>query len=200
MQRLTNPVPMFLDVRGDLLDAGSIYIGIANQDPQLNPIPVFWDVANTIPALQPLRTLGGVIVNKSVRAYVYQPDGDYSLRVRDADMSLITDIPSMVALNPASGVVYQANNANLSAIAALVTTAYGNNLLTLANQTALQAAVGYTPGLSSSGGIITGNITRSGNGVIPYFSDPLMTGGRIFVVQTGTADPTSLPGDILLTY
>ena len=200
MQRLSNPVPMFLDVRGDLLDNGSIYIGVANQDPQLNPITVYWDVANTIPALQPLKTLGGVIVNKSTRAYIFYPDGDVSIRVRDADGSMITDVPSLNAINPAS-TAYQPLNSNLTALAALTSqTSYGQNLLTLANQAALQAAVGYVAGLPLGGGAVTGNITRSGAGVVPYFSDAAMTGGRIFVTAVGAADPTSLTGDVWLMY
>ena len=198
MQRLSNPVPMFLDVRGDLLDNGSIYIGVANQDPQLNPITVYWDAANTIPALQPLKTIGGVIVNKSTRAYVYYPDGDVSIRVRDADGTMITDVPSLNAINPASA-AYQPLNSNLTALAALAgQTSYGQNLLTLANQAALQAAVGYVAGLPLGGGTVTGNIIRSGAGVMPYFNDPAMTGGRFFITAVGASDPTSLAGDIWL--
>jgi hypothetical protein len=200
VQRLSNPVPIFLDVRGNLLDNGSIYVGVANQDPQVNPITVYWDVGNTIPAQQPLKTLGGVIVNKSTRSYVFFPDGDVSIRVRDADGNLVADIPSLFAINPSS-TAYQPLNTNLTALAALAgQTSYGQNLLTLANQAALQAAVGYVAGLPLGGGTVTGNIVRSGAGVMPYFADAAMTGGRIFITATGAADPTSIPGDIWLTY
>jgi hypothetical protein len=61
MTRLVNPVPLFLDGRGALLDAGFIYIGTAGTNPETlaNRLNVFWDKALTIPAAQPLRTLGG---------------------------------------------------------------------------------------------------------------------------------------------
>jgi hypothetical protein len=63
--KLINPRPIFLDGRGALLDAGYIYYRDVGTDPEVeaNQIAVFWDKALTIPAAQPLRTLGGVIMN-----------------------------------------------------------------------------------------------------------------------------------------
>jgi len=199
VQKLTNPVPFFLDARGDLLDGGSIYVGAANQDPELHPLTVYWNAALTTPAAQPLRTLGGIIVNGAVAGYVYFADGDYSFRVRDADGVQVTNITSAAAL---AGVAttYQPLSANLTTLAGTTTTAYGRGLLNLANQAALKAAVGIPAALPLSGGTVTGNIIRSGKGVHAYFADPAMTGGRIFITAVGAADPTSLPGDIWLTY
>jgi hypothetical protein len=82
----------------------------------------------------------------------------------------------------------------------LVNLTHGRSLLTLANQAALQAAVGASSGLQLTGGTVSGNIVRSGSGVHAYFSDPAMTGGRIFITAVGAADPTSQPGDIWLAY
>jgi hypothetical protein len=47
MSRLANPLPIFLDGRGALLDAGYIYIGTVNTDPEIlaNQLPLFWDAA-----------------------------------------------------------------------------------------------------------------------------------------------------------
>lgn len=53
--------------------------------------------------------------------------------------------------------------------------------------------------LPTAGGTMTGNITRSGKGIHPYFSASAMTGGRIFIQAAGT-DPTSLAGDIVFEY
>lgn len=56
----------------------------------------------------------------------------------------------------------QPADSDLTAIAALATTTFGRNLLTLANQSALLSAAGA---LSTSGGVITGNVTMRGNEV-----------------------------------
>jgi hypothetical protein len=87
MSRLANPLPIFLDGRGALLDAGYIYIGTVNTDPEIlaNQLPLFWDLALSIPAPQPLRTLGGVIVNGANPGFVYFSAADYSITIRDAD-------------------------------------------------------------------------------------------------------------------
>lgn len=144
MTKLVNPVPLFLDGRGALLDAGHIYIGEPGTDPEIvaNQIDVFWDKAMTIPAAQPLRTLGGVIVNGANLGMVYFAEADFSTVIRDADSQLVAFIPTAFDLG---GVAYQPLDADLSAIAALASTAYGRDLLTLANQAALQAAAGVGP-------------------------------------------------------
>jgi hypothetical protein len=204
LQRLTNLTPMFLDARGDLLDAGKIYIGTSGLDPETSPISVYWDSALTQIAAQPLRTLGGAIVNGEAPANVYFADGDYSQRVRDNDGVQIpaytfTSASAVTGVSGGGGAAYQPLDSDLTAIAALATTPYGRALLTLANQAALQAAVGNT-GLPLTGGTVSGNIVRSGAGVHAYFADPAITGGRIFITAVGAADPTSQPGDIWLQY
>jgi hypothetical protein len=201
VQRLTNPRPVYVDARGGLLTGGRIYIGEAGQDPQDSPIPVYWDADGTQIAPQPLRTLGGLIVNGETPAFVYFDAEDWSYRVLDSDGSLIDNILSAADAGGASiGSDYQPLDEDLTAIAALATTAYGRALLTLANQAALREAVDISPGIPTTGGTVTGNILRSGAGVHPYFANSGMTGGRIFITSAGDPDPTSQPGDIWLTY
>lgn len=141
MTKLANPTPLFLDGRGALLDAGYIYIGDVNTDPEIgaNQLPLFWDIDMTIPAPQPLRTLGGVIVNGPNPSFVYFTSPDYSIVIRDADGNLVTSIASAM---DSGGIGFQPLDSDLTAIAALATTAFGRNLLTLANQAALQSSVG----------------------------------------------------------
>ncbi|MES2902691.1 MAG: hypothetical protein V4696_00755 [Pseudomonadota bacterium] len=141
MTKLTNPLPLFLDGRGALLDAGYIFVGDTGSDPEIaaNQVPLFWDAALTIPAVQPLRTLGGVIMNGENPSFVFLAETDYALVIRDANSVLVASIPSSTLTG---GVVYQPLDADLTAIAALVTSAYGRALLTLANPAALQAAAG----------------------------------------------------------
>ena len=196
MQRLTNPIPLFLDGRGALLHGGSIYVGEAGQDPEEHPKALYWDKAGTQLAEQPLKTLAGVVVNEETPASVFFEDGDYSLRIRDSEGFPYINIFSASDL---AGADYQPLDSDLTAIAALATTAYGRNLLTLANQAALQAAVGISPGLPTTGGTVTGNILRGSAGSHLYHASAAFTSGRVFVIEEGDPDPSSLPGDIVLT-
>lgn len=142
MTRFTNPVPLFLDGRGGLLDAGYIFLGDVNTDPEVgaNQLAIFWDAAMTIPAPQPLRTLGGVIVNGIAPSFVYFAETDYSMVVRDVDSVLVSSIPSGTA---SGGVAYQPLDADLTAIAAVGgQTAYGRSLLTMVDAPDLAAEVG----------------------------------------------------------
>lgn len=202
MQRLINPYPLFLDNHGALLDGGQIFVGEPGQDPESSPKDVFWNATGTLPAVQPLRTLGGVIVNGETPSFVFFEEGDYSLRILDADDLPVFYASSVDDVTGSSeeGASYQPLDSDLTAIAALTTTAFGRAFLTFSNWTAVKAAAGITPGLPSTGGTMTGNITRSGAGVHPYFADAAMTGGRIYLTAAGAADPTSQPGDIWFTY
>jgi len=192
MQRLENPFPIFLNGGGALLDGGSIYVGEPNADPETDPIALFKDQALTVAIAQPLRTLGGWVVDGANTVFVYMAEDDYSLRGRDINGEEAFYIPSVAV----AATAFQPANANLTAIAALATTAFGRSLLTLANQAALQAALGLTASLPLTGGAVSGNITRSGAGVHVYHANPAMTGGRIFVTAAADPDPTSQPGDI----
>lgn len=193
MTKLTNPLPLFLDGRGALLDAGYIYVGIAHADPETDPIACFWDAAMTIPAAQPLRTLGGVIVNGMNAAFVFFAEEDYSLRIKDADDITVAYIPSAAEAESES---YQPLDDDLTAIAAEGTTAYGRSLLLLANQAALKAATGIPDCLPLTGGTMSGGITRAGSGAYGYALPAALTGFRLCGINpSGTADATSQPGD-----
>jgi hypothetical protein len=194
MTKLANPVPLFLNANGTLIDAGKIYVGVANQDPELNPIAVFWDRERTKPALQPLRTLGGVVVNGYSPAFVYFAEEDYSLRIRDADDNEVIYIKSST---DEADVQYQPLDSDLTAIAALSTTAFGRALLTLANSAELKAATGIPDSLPLTGGILTGNVSRQSAGVHLYHVGTAMTSGRVFGPEY-TTDPTTAVGDIWL--
>jgi hypothetical protein len=64
------------------LNGGSVYIGVAGADPEISPQQVWWDAAQTIPASQPLATIGGYITRAGSPAVAYVA-ADYSMRVRD---------------------------------------------------------------------------------------------------------------------
>lgn len=193
MTRLTNPYPLFPDATGALLDAGYIYVGAVGSDPQVSPIQCYWDIGLTVPAAQPLRVLGGYIVNGGNRAFVFVAQDDYAMTVKDADSNLVTYTPSIAIAAPA----YQPLDDDLTAIAALTTNAFGRSLLQLTDQVALKAATGIPAPIPATGGNVTGNIVRQGAGVHAYHVNPAYNSGRIFGPEY-TTDPTSQPGDLWL--
>ncbi len=85
MTIVTSPFERWTNLNGQPLEQGYIYIGANEQDPQTNPIPVYWDVDLTIPAEQPLRTVAGIVVNAGSPATVYVKTTPYSMRVRQAN-------------------------------------------------------------------------------------------------------------------
>jgi hypothetical protein len=194
MTVLTNPTPVFYDGRGVPLTGGYIYVGAANGSPTTAPLDLFWDESLLTPAEQPLRTIGGLIVNGVTPAAVFLAETDFSLQVTDSNGSQILYAPSLNT-NLDS---FQPKDDDLTAIAVQGTTSYGRSLLTLQNQEALINAIGGNAYLASNGGEITGNIVRQGAGVHVYWSDTRMTGGRIYTSGSGSPDPTSQPGDIWL--
>jgi len=80
--------PIFTETDGQPLEDGYIWIGAANLDPQGNPISVFFDAALTIPAGQPIRTLGGYPSNSGTPARLYV-NSDYSIRVMNKNGSVL---------------------------------------------------------------------------------------------------------------
>lgn len=191
MQKLGNPVPVFYDIDGTLLTGGSIYVGDADADPETNPIALFWDPDLTDPAMQPVKTIAGLIVNGVTPASIFMAEDDYSMRVRNEGGSQVTYSPSVYVNTDA----FQAHSATLDLLSALATTSFGRSLLTLANSSALATATGIPTPIPAAGGTTTGNITRQGAGVHLYHVDPAFTSGRVFRTANGAADPTSLPGD-----
>lgn len=82
------PFPQYFDTDGKSLESGSIYFGVAGQNPETNPITVYWDVAGTQPAAQPIRTSGGYTVRSGTPAVVYAA-GDYSITVRNGKGEMV---------------------------------------------------------------------------------------------------------------
>ena len=82
------PYPAFAGTDGLLLENGYIWIGVVNLNPQVNPISVYWDDAQTILAAQPIRTLNGYPVRNGTPARFYV-DADYSIQVLDKNGSIV---------------------------------------------------------------------------------------------------------------
>jgi len=102
--------PIFTDIDGQPLEAGYVWIGTANLDPQTNPINVYWDAALTILAPQPIRTLAGYPANSGTPARLYV-NSDYSIRVMNKNGSTVYSAPA--ATERYSDVVISMNAANV---------------------------------------------------------------------------------------
>jgi hypothetical protein len=102
--------PIFTDIDGQPLEAGYVWIGQANLDPQVNPINVYWDAALTIPASQPIRTLGGYPSNSGTPARLYV-NSDYSIRVMNKNGSVVYSAPEATERYSGAVVFFGASNA-----------------------------------------------------------------------------------------
>lgn len=96
------PVPAFNDIDGSPLEAGYIYIGAVNQNPETTPITVYWDSAMTQPAAQPLRTSGGMIIRAGTPANLYASSA-YSITVKNKNGTLICTFPDSSVFSSGGG-------------------------------------------------------------------------------------------------
>jgi len=81
MLAIESPFPQFFDSNGQPLDAGQLFVGQPGQNPITSPAPVFWDLAGTQPASQPIPTLNGYPVRGGTPSRFYTA-GDFSLLIR----------------------------------------------------------------------------------------------------------------------
>lgn len=98
----------FADTNGLPLDSGSLYIGVANQDPQTNPIQVYWDSALSVPATQPLTITSGYVTNAGNRAAMYVAPDSYSLRARNKSGTQVDYVAATGSLS--SGTINLSNS------------------------------------------------------------------------------------------
>lgn len=139
--------PIFTDIDGQPLEAGYVWIGQANLDPQGNPINVYWDAALTIQAAQPIRTLGGYPSNSGTPARLYV-NSDYSIRV----------------MNRNGSTVYTSLNNNLSGNGSVASNATGTGVQTI-------FAVSSAPGLIYINGVYQNQNTYTFAGGNVTFSE-----------------------------
>ena len=104
-----NPFEYFSDTAGNALEGGQIYIGTAGLDAQTNPIAVYLDAAETIPATQPIGTVAGYPTSGGAAVTIYTAT-TYSITVLDANGALVYSL--LTAENQSS-----ANEARIDAMA-----------------------------------------------------------------------------------
>jgi hypothetical protein len=101
------PFPVFQDRDGQPLENGYVWLGVANLNPQVNPVIAYFDKALTIPAAQPLRTINGYISNAGTPAQVYVDGSNFSILVQDSKGSMVYNFPDGTGISPdACGVTY----------------------------------------------------------------------------------------------
>lgn len=74
--------PVFNKTNGEPLDAGKIYIGEPGQNPTTAEKAAFWDQDMSIPAAQPIRTIGGYLSNNGSPGRLYV-EGRYGIAAYD---------------------------------------------------------------------------------------------------------------------
>jgi hypothetical protein len=101
------PFPVFQGRDGQPLENGYVWIGVANLNPQTNPVVVYFDKDLTIPAAQPLRTINGYVSRAGTPAQVYVDGVNFSILVQDSKGTMVYNFPDGTGISPnASGVVY----------------------------------------------------------------------------------------------
>lgn len=98
MLATTSPFPQFFDLDGEPLNSGSLFFGVANQNPETSPITVYWDAAGTQPASQPIQTINGFIVRNGTPATLFA-NSDYSMNVRNLRGNLVFYAPTAADAN-----------------------------------------------------------------------------------------------------
>lgn len=86
---IVSPFPFFTDTTGAPLEGGYIYLGQSNLNPETAPVNVFWDSALTIPAGQPIRTVGGYPSRAGTASRLYVSADTYSITVRNKNRALV---------------------------------------------------------------------------------------------------------------
>jgi hypothetical protein len=101
LTQLAPPYPIFTDKNGLPLDAGYLYFGVANQNPETNPVQIYYDSAFTQPVAQPVRTSNGYVMRNGSPALIYA-GSQFSVTVRDKSGQLVIYSPAGYGIEPNS--------------------------------------------------------------------------------------------------
>lgn len=94
MAKIIPAFETYVDLAGNPLEGGYIYIGDFGVDPETAPQTVYWDEDCTIVAAQPIRTIGGFAARSGAPANIYAKL-DYSITVKNAlGVVIYTDLIS----------------------------------------------------------------------------------------------------------
>lgn len=171
---IPSPLPLFVDLDGKPLTQGRVYIGEPNENPETNPLTVYWDAAGTQPAAQPLRTKGGYVARSGTPAAVFAPT-DYSITVRNRYGSLVYYLASSLEFSGSSQLEQQ------------IIQLEGRTVRVVNSMTALRALLKTGPSVHA---YLTGyySATSGGGGHFTYVASDTTTadnGGTVIVAADG---------------
>jgi hypothetical protein len=108
--RISEIFSVFHDLDGNPLQNGYVYIGTASQNPETQPIQVYWDDALTVTAAQPIRTTNGRLKKPDGSpGMIYAAVSDYSITVRDSRSRLVGAVGSAWGLQKQGDVLDDLN-------------------------------------------------------------------------------------------
>jgi hypothetical protein len=177
MQALQAPLPFFSDVDGSPLEAGFLYLGTENGNPETAPATVFWDAAGTQPVAQPVRTLRGYPQRNGTPALIYFAV-PVSLTVRNRKGVLILYASSTAPLtigfiNPMTTTGDLIVGGVAGAAGRLAIGANGRVLTVVAGVAAwVQPVVGFANPMTAPGDLIVGQRLEVVAGVPTWVTPP----------------------------
>lgn len=107
------PFEVFTGTDGRPLESGYIYIGQTNLNPEVAPIEVFYDIDLTMPAPQPIRTLGGYPSRAGTPARLYVASSTYSITVKDKHQVVVFTLLNSQSADQLQAELGGANGANM---------------------------------------------------------------------------------------
>lgn len=122
---IESPYPIFTDTDGTPLENGFIWIGKEGLNPQTNPLNVYWDLGNTLPAQQPLRTTGGYVYYQGSPSKFFATN-NYSISIYNSKGVLIFSSLSFTWFPPNFTVVENATGDGIETT--FVVSGYPNNI------------------------------------------------------------------------
>jgi len=210
--QLAPPYPIFTDKNGDPLDAGYLYFGTANLNPETNPIQVYYDSALTQPAAQPIRTINGYPSRNGAPALIYA-NSYFSVTVRDKSNALVIYSPVGYGIVPGTSasttdqMTY--NEGSTGAVGRVLTSRLQDYVSVkdfgAVGNTALQAALNASDCVFVNAGTYNGpiDITQSNKtlvmeeGVVFFLPNGTVAGGAVTgpAVLQITGDNVTIEGD-----
>lgn len=174
---ITSPFSLFTDRSGAPLEEGLLYIGEENQNPQTNPITVYWDSATTIPATQPLRISNGYLYRNGTPANVFATD-TFSITVRGTDGTLIYSQPQIK-----TGMADLADTSSVATGDALVGFKQSNasGVLTGATARTVHQKLQEWPSVLDAGAVDNGSTNNS-----PIFTAVQLWGRLVYIPKPAT--------------